>query len=267
MAMSREIPLKLYGERNTGTNYIETLLAKNLQVSVLPGRVPNSHLPTMLTRYARNVIPDGDHWHEWARDRYFRLNFKDNLGWKHMCPSPERIGAARLAQVRFIMVLKNPYAWLLSLFRNPYHVGGRDDNVLNFLDRRLPVMEMRENTGPEALTPVEVWNRKGRGYLALREVASHAMLVQYEDFLRGEDQMIGVICAELGLTRTEALQSVPSGVKRGDRDTSHTKYVDYYLDEAWRSELTPEAIAKINTRLDPELTETFGYHMIAPEEG
>lgn len=261
--MADQIKLKIYGERNTGTNYIETLAARNLEVTLLPGRVPARDLPTKLTRQLKKVLPGADDWHEATRDSYFRRTFDRNLGWKHMCPAPERIGPQTLAAVRFVMVVKNPYSWLLSLFRKPYHVGGRDTEFADFLERRLPVMEERENIGPEALDPVEVWNRKGRGYLALQAAADRSVLLAYEDFLRDEMKALERIATELDLPKRSEFVSVSSGVKRSDRNTSRSDYVDYYLNERWRDHLTEQTIATINARLDPEILAAFGYEKIA----
>ncbi|MBW2390212.1 MAG: hypothetical protein JRG89_17555 [Deltaproteobacteria bacterium] len=40
MKSCRQIRVKIYGERNTGTNYLSALLDKNLDVELLPGVAP-----------------------------------------------------------------------------------------------------------------------------------------------------------------------------------------------------------------------------------
>lgn len=260
--ISGEVRLKIYGERNVGTNYVEALIAQNLRVSVLPGRVPSSDLRTQLMGQLKRVLPGVEAWHEAARDRYFDQHFNRDLGWKHMCPAPERIGASGLAEVRFVIVVKNPYSWLLSLFRSPYHVGGRDADFETFLHRRLPVMETRENIGARALTPVEVWNRKGQGYLALQAAAARAIIVPYEDFLRDEAAIIARIADRLEIARRPDFQSIASGVKRSNRSITREEYVDYYLNERWKADLSAENIRNINSLLDPALMAALHYDFL-----
>lgn len=257
--------LKIYGERNVGTNYIEALIAQNLDVQLLGGRVSDSHLPTHLVGRLKTIFPHMDGLHESIRDRYFEDHFARDLGWKHMCPAPQRIGAQALAEVCFLCVVKNPYSWLLSLFRNPYHVGGRDVDFTSFLTRKLPVMEKRENIGPDPLTPVEVWNRKGRGYLELRAQAARCLILPYEDFLRDEAAIVARLADHFGLQRLPGHQPVVSGVKRSNRAVTREAYLDYYLKERWKDELTPENIIYINGLLDFDLVANLDYPQLDPD--
>ena len=55
--VSGRIVLKIYGERNTGTNYLTELVEKNLDVEVLPGRVDNADLRTRITRRVQRILP------------------------------------------------------------------------------------------------------------------------------------------------------------------------------------------------------------------
>lgn len=263
--MSEAVALKLYGERNTGTNYLDQLARANLRAQVLRGQEPRWIWRIVPPATLRRLMPgQAERWIEGIRDVYFERSFARELGWKHMNPSIERIGPERLATVRFAMVVKNPYAWLLSLFRNPYHVGGRDTSFEAFLARRLPVMERRENVGPEPLGAVEVWNAKCRGYLALAEAASRATILRYEDFLADEQGTLAAMAESLGIARRGPFVSIPDGAKGSDT-RSRADYADHYLNERWREKLSPEAVRTVNAGLDPEMVERFGYRLIAPD--
>lgn len=257
--------LKIYGERNTGTNYLTELFRRNTDVDILTGKVPRSDVRSMMTRHLRVLMPVvADHLHEWARDRYFEATFNSNLGWKHMSPAPDRMSARTLQNVRFLIVVKNPYAWLLSLYARPYHVGGKDRRFESFLERHLPVMEVRENIGADPLQPVEVWNRKVRGYLELMAVAQHAQVLRYEDVLADEVGTLRQAAAALGLPLLEGFEGVSHGVKEADRARPQADYVDYYLHERWRDKLTVGAVERINALLDPRLMRRMGYEIIDP---
>lgn len=259
-----EVALKIYGERNTGTNYLTSLFERNLRARILAGRVDDRDVLTQLTRRLHRFMPALTHsLHEAARDRFFEATFPQNLGWKHMNPDIERIGPEALAAVRFLMVVKNPYSWLLSLYQRPYHIGAKDVCFEDFLNRHLGVMQKRENIGPDPLSPVEVWNFKMRGYQALLAAAPHAMIVRYEDFLTDEFAALGRVARALEVPLRETYEPADAGIKQRDHDVTQKDYADYYLNERWRGKLTARALQKINATLDPALVTQLGYQMIS----
>ena len=74
--------IKIYGERNTGTSYLEQLIVRNLNVDSLRGGIPRS---------IRRLFPNS----EYARDWYFRATRSRNLGWKHaLVPSENQLATA-----------------------------------------------------------------------------------------------------------------------------------------------------------------------------
>ena len=100
--------VKIFGERNTGTNYLSKLIASNLLVKIKRGTVPK------ISPFALN---------EFTKDLFFFLSKKCNLGWKH---SYIDYDIALLKEVEeyktaIITLTKNPYSFLLSLYKNPYH--------------------------------------------------------------------------------------------------------------------------------------------------
>lgn len=265
---SRPVTLKIYGERNSGTNYLSALVGQNLDVTLLPGRVSDQDVLTRITRRLNRFLPATHGWHEAARDRFFEATFARNLGWKHMNPDPERIGAEALASVRFLMVVKNPYAWALSLYKRPYHTALREgESFEEFLVRPLAVMARRENIGLRPLTAPEVWTCKMKGYLALDAAAAHAVIERYEAFLEDEEAALDRVAGALGVTRCDRHQPIEAGVKQADRAVSQADYASYYLQEQWRAHLSPAAIEAINARLDPDLVARLGYQLLSPEEG
>ena len=70
--------IKVYGERNTNTNYLEQLIHLNLDVGQLAGVVPR------YVKTIQKVLPGK----EWLRDWYFSVTPHRNLGWKHSCVQP-----------------------------------------------------------------------------------------------------------------------------------------------------------------------------------
>ena len=114
------VAVKVYGERNTGTNYLEKLVTANLDAYILSGIVPRRDPVTFVTRNLRALKPElFAGWHEKARDWYFARNFSRDLGWKHMCPDVGRIGAEHLGKTRFLMLVKEPVFLARLVFPSP----------------------------------------------------------------------------------------------------------------------------------------------------
>ncbi len=244
--------VKIYGERNTGTSYLLTLLLRNLEIDCQPGGFP---------RRLRRLFPRSER----ARDWYFRATERNNLGWKHAAvPRPETLLRARPDSKRllFLTLTKNPYAWLLSLHRRPYHARHRFDRLEDFLSERWQTVG-REN-GPESYrNPIAMWNAKNSGYLALADYAT-THHCRYEDLIVDPTRFLDAFCETHGITsRIHPFQNVHEATKRSDRGRTFDDYRDYYMNERWRDELSDECIARINADLDAEVMRRFGYSLIA----
>ncbi len=100
--------VKIYGERNSGTIYLEWLLKKNLKIDIA--------------------------------ETY-------DLGWKHrIAPSNDELNESIKKNVVFLCLVKNPYSWLLSLHMRPYlheclkKLGFSDFIKYSYGDYRNPVV-------------------------------------------------------------------------------------------------------------------------------
>ena len=122
---------KIVGERNTGTRYLKQLLQLNLQVPHLQFRVNGRNVEKLTN------MSEAEKDNAYASDPSF-------FGWKHACAptlpqliahdddaetsaiatatlllkQPLRVPANRIL---FVVIGKNPYSWLLSMWRHPYN--------------------------------------------------------------------------------------------------------------------------------------------------
>ena len=107
--------IKIYAERNTGTQYLINLIQLNLHASILHGVVPES------INILQKIIPGK----EWLRDLYFILNYGSTLGWEHTSVKSsdelKEYSIIKNNDISFITIIKNPYSWALSLYRMPSH--------------------------------------------------------------------------------------------------------------------------------------------------
>jgi len=99
--------IKIFGERNSGTTYLEQLLKKNLQdVNI------------------------------------FSSYYKGGTGWKHGFPKIELFN--NLNDVLFIFIIRDSDSWIKSMFINPYHYK-KPNNMHEFITNKLVIDENRKD--------------------------------------------------------------------------------------------------------------------------
>ena len=249
--MSRII--KIYGERNTNTNYLSKLVKLNLNATELPGIVP----PALMR--LQHKVPLFEH----IRDLYFTVTYSRNLGWKHMVVKSEEDLAKYKkndSNLVFLTITKNPYPWLLSLYRRPYHCKDRDSEMsfVNFL--RAGWTTLRRENAPHTLNnPIELWNLKNKSYLSLNK--DRTLNLTSEALLDNPDGIIQQISYRFGIEKlNEQFVNFDSSTKDQSKNTEY--YRKYYLTEVWRKDLSSEAVQIINQSLDRTLMKVYGYKML-----
>jgi len=248
--------IKLYGERNTGTRYLTRLFENNLSCRVIRGVAP-----WWIARL--QAVSPGK---ERLRDFYFERTFKQNLGWKHAQADTERLLQLghQITDVHFVALIKNPYSWLLSLAKRPYHqktaqsIGVSGINAL--VTTEWPGLG-RENGPASYLNAVDLWNRKVGSYF---ELASRlpTTLLTYEELVADPSMAVDKVrraCGDAWI-RCE-FENLSDSTK--EKEKSWAYYRDYYGNEGWRTELTTDDIALINERIDRGLMTRLGYRLMA----
>lgn len=244
--------VKIFGERNTGTRYLSRLLEQNLTVDILAGA------PPAWVRRLQRQLPG----REWLRDAYFVFSARHNLGWKHSLPEPElladRIGSR---SVLLTTLTKNPYAWLVSLYRRPYHQHWRKRPTFSeFLTRPWRPIH-REGVGKAVFaSPVELWNKKNQAYLTLADRAG-ALNLTYEALLADPPRTVATIAAVAGIPwDKDGFKNLESSTKNSAK--THADYQEYYAREQWRGEYSPQDIKAVNECLSPDVVRAYGYDLI-----
>ncbi len=244
--------VKIYGERNTSTNYLSKLIALNLDATEIPGTAP-PRINTLQT-----VLPGN----EFIRDFYFKLAYSKTLGWKHTRVKPLSVlRRYRLATDRtaFVTITKNPYSWLLSLHQHPYHqyyVETPEFEV--FLTTPWKTIR-RDNVPARALTPIELWNVKNRSYV--QSGYPQLLNLTSEEILGNAQHVIQTISDRFAIPmKTSGFVNYERSTKEAGK--THAYYRDYYLCERWKDKLSDEAIGLINESVDADLMARFGYRML-----
>lgn len=237
--------LKVFGERNTGTNYTIELLKLNFNIQFLRGTF--FRLP-LLDR-SENLI-----------DTFFQLTKKSNLGWKHSKPDLKLLRSQ--PEVKILILVKNPYSFLLSLHRRPYHNASLAKlDFDSFLTSSWHCMK-RENMDQMDLNPIELWNIKMKGYLECAdELGDQVKILRYEDLVVSPEKILAELQSMWDLPRrSEQFVNFVESTKNDQK--SFTDYASYYKEEKWKSKLTADEIEIINKYLDSDVMDRLHYSKI-----
>lgn len=244
--------IKMYGERNTNTNYMSKLIELNLNTKEVSGVVP-----PFIMKWQR-ILPGN----EVVRDIYFFLTYSKNLGWKHTCVKPLiQLNSYRLVNSKlfYLTITKNPYSWLLSLYRNPYHqYYSMKPSFEDFLKSPWKTIG-RDNVQSELKNPIELWNIKNKSYLQL--TGQNTLNITTECLFENPERIIEKISHQFSIPRKhDKFINFERSTKDKNKDSNY--YREYYLAEKWRDELSNEAIAIINRAVDTQLMHHFGYRIL-----
>ena len=145
--------VKIFGERHTGTNAINLFIREN-----------------------------------------FDLTFKyyDFLGWKHrLAPKKSEWVKHDTSNTLFIFLFRNPYAWLRSMYKEPYYHHYLKINDRSFDEFLKFSIEDYENS-------ICLWNQKNESYLRMSTEVKHSLNISIEDFRLDQEHIHSLIANAIG---------------------------------------------------------------------
>jgi hypothetical protein len=173
--------LKIYGERNTGSNYLHSVCAQNFLAVQLQGDVQQ-----IWGLGARIAEQTGKHFktRQALHDLEIRRILHSDFGWKHAAPNLDVIDASEIAKyTRFIVLTKHPYSWLKSLHRSPYSFTAHPTSFSNFIRGAFPVNESDGLVGVEDCTPPALLRHKILAYRRLLQSTHDVIHMKYEELI------------------------------------------------------------------------------------
>jgi hypothetical protein len=245
--------IKLLGERNTGSRYLMQLVELNLKLPYLP------HFPPSWIKS----------WHgkpgfEWLRTQYFAWTYSKNLGWKHHLPDADFIAKLSASRgVLFLICIKEPYSFLTSLYKRPYHHPlPKGTSFAQFLQQEwTPIPQ--ERAPSTFANPIQLWNTKHRAYLALADRLP-SLLIDHRELQEGPAAVMQSIAARMGLAAPSTFQDVTESTK--DQGKPKGEILDFYRQRQWLKQYTPETLAWVNSQLDAEVMRRLNYSLLEPGE-
>jgi hypothetical protein len=160
---------------------------------------------------------------------------------------------------RFVLCVKNPYAWLTSCFRYFRVATGADSTVApQFVrDPAMPFEEFVLTPSYEFASPMHRWNQMYKLWLTTLPM-ERTVVVRHEDQLKDQIEVLAEAQQKLGLTPLGRLQGI---AERVDVEARLGAPMDrgYYLEREYLSSFSPALLECVNTVLDAQLMDRFRY--------
>lgn len=255
--------VKVLGERNVGTNFLNRVINRNFDVPLLAGTQP---MKTEEIAAIVNTLPPKQRRIGWEMvlDTDMRRIDNENFGWKHACPdfaNFERYSDAA-AETLFVVVSKHPLAWAASFYRRPYHcLFNRNDMSFSDFIRHPWIATSKENIHP-AIVPnvIDLWNIKHRGWLELDQRGYPVHFIRYNDLVTDFQGEMGKLGEKLAKKHPgKAYSNIERSTKADGRSLDEIR--NEYFAIASGSKLLPDDLAFITANLDANIVRAYGYEL------
>ena len=227
---------KIYGERNSGTNFLEKLIDENFEIKERPKasllqkklfreqrllyqRFAKSLKSTEKNKNSRNLSLHIVKQRMLDIER--SIKFNQEMGWKHTKVDYEKISSVPNFEKTFIIFLiRNPWNFALSLYKKPYNLIPPMGNKTFSEFIRSPIL-VNERDGFLNTTlianPLELWRQKTLSYIQFhRKSPENSLIVSYEDIVLNTSQFVDSL--ETKLNRSSQVLRIPlTSVKDDDR--------------------------------------------------
>jgi len=239
--------IQIYGERNSGTNFLHKLLEDNLKDK-----------PEIGYKY----------------------------GWKHGFTNLKLINANPTDQVIFICIFKNPYSWISSMHNKPHHAPqlyfmdfsdfireewvcykGKSYQIrAKNLDKDplRPEEEMTREWNPHTKkrfeSVVHLRNGKNLRFLRLQKHVEHVIYLQYEELITDPHKVLQQKLKPFNLQLKETFKNTSS--YHGKDPKLSFDRLDYYKQKKYMEKINPKDLNYINKILDFKLEKQLGYEEI-----
>lgn len=206
--LSPDAGIKVLGERNSGTNVLETLLREHVDV-YLHENIPILS-PNMTPAPPDGPFPKGDRGqaaHEAMIDHMHHAQLPDNGGWKHAAPD-HRFTHDFLAHKSpgVLIIVRHPASWLRSMHKNPFHALVAIPRDFGTFIRQPWLTVARDSLGPRLFPSLpDMLAAKMEAYADLLTRYDNSCLLRYEDLVQEPDRTLRAIGLAPGHPVTDAL--------------------------------------------------------------
>ena len=255
--------VKVFGERNTGTNFLESLIKENTNLSVLKhggNEIPKNRLdliwksipfPQKQSPMLRRLILDR------LIDQQRKDEYCLNFGWKHSLVDINHLKISpRFNATLFVFLVRNPWRFLSALHKRPYNLFPRVNvDMLDFVDSSFLANERDRLPCNFVQSPVEFWNLKVESYFNANSNIVNSLICYYEQIMQSPECFLKSLSEYCNIS--EHL-SIPMKSTKGDEKT----FDDYQKETAKYdplSELGETLYLKILGKLNKETLQKTPY--------
>lgn len=237
--------IQIFGERNSGTNYLHKLIEKNIQD--------------------------------------IEVGYK--YGWKHGYTNLKTINSSDTQKTLFIHITKDPYAWISSMHDKPHHAPqlyfmnfsefiktewacykGKQYQVRakNLEAEPLkPEEEMLKErdpiTGKRFKNVCQLRNAKMHRFIKLEDHVENYLHIKYEDLLFQQETVFRNLSSRFNLNVNKKLKN-DSGYHGKDPNKSFTRQ-SFYSNKEYMDKYNEEDIKFVNTELKFKNENSLGYKL------
>jgi len=235
--------IQVFGERNSGTNYLNNLINKNID----------------------NVETGAKY------------------GWKHGYVINLRNGMFDISKLLIICVFKNPFAWLVSMHNKPHHASqmrllsfsdflreewicykGTDyferDLITNpYTEDEEMKMERDPDTGKRCTNVIQLRNKKNEKLLDLNNHTAQIEYVRYEDLLVDPEKFFSKIIDKYNLKTSSTFQN--SNQYHGKNVNEKFSRKEYYLKKEYLSNFNSKDLLFVENEINKDYESKIGYNI------
>lgn len=250
-----------YGKERTGTNYTKALLGRNFSSLVLfdnrLGSKHEQHREVLMWMESRGIKSRAAFDRLLKTDEYWRKRniLSDHpFEWVHQPVTYEELLALanRSTPLHYIINIKNPCAFAVSVSR------WRKSGWERYQEPPGAVVLGAESVRKDC----QLFNQVYASYVPLID-SGRGLLVRYEDLLVQALTIVRLIRDRFGLLpRYAELMDISEVVAPIVGVSDVPFYKSYYLNQEYLSELHPRMIDVIDSAIDWELMQYFGYRRL-----
>ena len=253
--------IKVFGERNTGTNFLCKLLRDNTNLNFLAHRsaVPLKDLKNELIQKHFTKTFLNKHLHKQLScliedrliDKLRSLEFDSTFGWKHAKINPYRIKECPLYEKTiFICLIRNPWRFTSALHKKPYNLFPSTKTSLEEFIKLSFLPNERDGIEDVFLiNPVDFWNIKVSSYFHFKDVSSNVFIVYYEQLVKDPKFVLDLVSPYCNVSKE---LKIPMKSTKGDNKT-YKQYKNETIKYKPKEELGNNVYNLIYERIDKDL--------------
>jgi hypothetical protein len=252
--------VKVFGERNSGTIYLNALIRENTNAIILDGdtKGKGGTLGNDNKIFLDAYTGDSDYLQD--MDHYRTL--EANYGWKHASPPLNTIEFSSFRHIcRFVYTAKHPVFWLKSIYSRPYNPRlKRAGNFSEFIRSPWPVSKRDNISGDSLQSPIDLYNKKVSSYIdAIKRFPENSIFIKYEELLSDTELSVSKICSDiLGFGNTK-FKNILRSTKASEENFEF--YKNKYLSEDYMHDVTKEDLVFIKDKLTPRVMNYCNYEV------